>query len=114
MERDLKFIWKTLRQDWKLYLHLLLGTKRFGVNNKWWERFDDVTFGTSFWSIVWRVIRIQPLFNSHKMIKYRAVYLHFLDDESCRKLGWLIWKRKNDIRVTKMIEEYRESCSKNK
>jgi len=31
-----------LIRNWKLGLHLLLGTYRFGVNNDWWSPFDSM------------------------------------------------------------------------
>jgi hypothetical protein len=56
---------------WKLVLHLLLGTKRFGVNNCWSERFDSLfcvpLFGFGYptlfrpwtWPSVMKVLRLR-------------------------------------------------------
>ena len=35
-------------QNWKLILHLLFRTYRFGVNNEWWSKFPSI-FGLPVW-----------------------------------------------------------------
>ena len=61
-----------LMKNWKLGLHLILRTKRFGVDNKWWYHFDDTTFGVDTKQIIWDVIHIYPLFTNYKLMKIRA------------------------------------------
>ena len=51
---------KYYKKNWKMFLHLLLRTKRFGVNNKWWNDYDSI-FGLSTCKIIWRIITIKPL-----------------------------------------------------
>lgn len=70
---------KYFKQHWKLGIHLVLRTKRFGVNNDLWVKFDSI-FGCSFW-------RKLSLLNPKKfkenllMIHYRALICYFLTDE---------------------------------
>lgn len=37
-EKSLKYY----KKNWKIFLHLLLRTKRFGVNNEWWNHYDSI------------------------------------------------------------------------
>jgi len=83
-KKHLKFYHK----NWKIFLHLLFRTKRFGVNNKKWEEFDS-PFGLPTRQIIWRIIRIRPLIEEYKMIKFRAVACHFMTDEEKSLMGWL-------------------------
>lgn len=58
-------------KNWKLIIHLLLGTKRFGVNNRWSEGFDSIftrpMFGFGYgiiirpwvWKGFYKVIRLR-------------------------------------------------------
>lgn len=75
-------------KDWKLGIHLIFRTKRFGVNNKWWSNFDSI-FGASF------IQRLRIVYN-WKSMKFRAGKLHFLSDESYKLLfGYLVLISKN-------------------
>lgn len=72
-----------LLRNWKLIIHLLLGTKRFGVNNRWREGFDSIftrsMFGFGYgiiirpwdWNGFYKVIRLRisiaGLVHSQKM-----------------------------------------------
>lgn len=78
---------KYYKQNWKMFIHLLFRTKRFGVNNKWWNNFDSI-FGLSTIKIIWRIITIKPLITEWKMIKFRAVACHFLTDEEKKLIRW--------------------------
>jgi len=49
-----------LKKNWKLVFHLLFGTYRFGVNNKWWSEFDSL-FGKPW----------------HKKIRPKQIYLNY-------------------------------------
>ena len=75
------------KQNWKLFLHLLLRTKRFGVNNKWWNEFDSL-FGLPTWKIIWRIITVRPLLTEWTKIKFRVVACHFMTDEEKETMGW--------------------------
>jgi len=58
-------------KHWRLALHLLLGTKRFGVNNQWESAFESVfhipVFGFGYgvllrpwrWVAVFKVLRLR-------------------------------------------------------
>jgi hypothetical protein len=81
---------KYYKKNWKIFLHLLLRTKRFGVNNKWWNDFDSI-FGLSTIRILWRIILIKPLIVEWTKIKFRIVACHFITDEE-----------KNIVGITKM------------
>jgi hypothetical protein len=74
-------------KNWKLFIHLLLRTKRFGVNNKWWNEFDSL-FGLSTWKIMIRIITVRPLITELTKIKFRVVACHFMTDEEKEIIGW--------------------------
>ena len=67
-------------KNWKLIVHLLLNTKRFGVNNQWKSSFDSTLLGEK------RGIRY--VIRHYKSAKYRAVSLGFLSPKTCHDLGW--------------------------
>jgi len=69
------------KKNWKLGLHLLLHTKRFGVNNERWSRFDSWVFGKPTIKIIWDIVRILPIIDNYRGMKFRAGVLHFMTDE---------------------------------
>ena len=71
-----------LLEHWKIGLHLVLKTRRFGVNNRWWSRFDSA-MGISVGQMLWNIIRIHPLVDNYKLMKIRAIQLGFLSREEC-------------------------------
>lgn len=72
-------------KNWKLIIHLLLNTKRFGVNNQWKSNFDSYLLGDK------RGIRY--IIYNYKRAKFRAVHLGFLSPITCHNLGWNeMWK----------------------
>ena len=75
-------------ENWKLCIHLLLRTSRFGVNNEWWSFFPSAYFGDSLWKIMMNIITIRPILRNYRAGKYRAVTLGFLPPDMVRKLGW--------------------------
>jgi hypothetical protein len=75
------------KQNWKLFLHLLLRTKKFGVNNQWWNKYDSI-FGLPTIIIIWRIILIKPLIIEWRKIKFRIVACHFITDEEKEIIGW--------------------------
>lgn len=77
---------KYLKDNWKLIIHLLFRTKRFGVNNKIWSSFDDTLFGVSNKRIIWDIIRIYPIYKNFEMMRFRA-NIGFVSKETCKKLG---------------------------
>ena len=70
MKKRLKYYYK----HWKLGVHLLFRTYKFGVNNQWWSSFE------SFFGLPLQ--RRFHLIKQYKGMKFRAGKLHFLSDES--------------------------------
>ena len=66
---------------WKVCVHLLLGTRRLGVNNQRVVGFDSL-FGNQAYRKPWLILR------NYRMAKYRATSCGFLTREECRNLGW--------------------------
>ena len=84
----LKYRIEFFRKNWKLCIHLLLRTSRFGVNNEWWSSFPSYYFGDPWWKIIINILTIRPIILNYKMAKYRAIDLHFLSGDTVKKLGW--------------------------
>ena len=76
------------QKNWKLGIHLLFCTKRFGVNNELWFKFDSI-FGVSISQLLWDSIRIWPIVRNYKLMKFRATELNFLGS----KTGKMLWPR---------------------
>lgn len=74
---------KFFLKNWKLGIHLIFRTKRFGVNNKWWSSFDSI-FGWSNKKKLKAIFTIRPLIDNYKGMKFRARDCHFMTDESYR------------------------------
>ena len=69
--------WLFILRNWKLIIHVLFHTKRFGVNNQWMGNFDSLLAqhrGT--------------LWENYQAVKFRAIACGFLTREECRNLGW--------------------------
>jgi hypothetical protein len=84
----LKYRIEFLRKNWKLCIHLLFRTKRFGVNNEWWSLFPSFYFGDPWWKIVINIIMIKPIVRNYKTAKLRAIKLGFLHPDTVKKLRW--------------------------
>jgi len=69
-----------LKKNWKLGVHLILHTKRFGVNNAWWSRWDSI-WGIPTKQILLDIIVVYPLLDNYRFMKFRAGCLHFMTDE---------------------------------
>jgi len=69
------------KKNWKLGIHLILYTRRFGVNNEWWNYFSSTVWGNPIHKILWDIIRIYPLVRNYKSMRFRAGALHFMTDE---------------------------------
>lgn len=72
---------------WKIFAHLLFRTKRFGVNNERWSKFDSL-FGLPWYKIIFRIICVRPLIVEWEKIKFRANVCHFISDEEKTIIGW--------------------------
>ncbi len=77
-----------LLKNWKIGVHLLFRTKRFGVNNERWSTFDSM-FGVSMSQRLWDMARIWPIVRNYKMMKLRAIQLNFVDTNICT----ILWPR---------------------
>ena len=75
------------QKNWKMFLHLLLSTNNFGVNNEWWDNKGSF-FGLPLYKIIWRIITIRPLIVEYQKIKFRAIACHFMDDKEKEIVGW--------------------------
>ncbi len=76
--------WVFVFQNWKLIVHLLFKTRRFGVNNQFTVGFDSIL---GRWT--WRErLSLMCLVNNYKFVKMRANVLGFLSPETCHNLGW--------------------------
>lgn len=73
--------------NWKLVIHLVLRTKRFGVNNNWWNDYDSI-FGQRLYRILISLLLIYPIINNYKYLKFRLIVCHFISDEEKIKLGF--------------------------
>lgn len=71
MVKKVSFIIKYLFANWKLVFHLLLRTKRFGVNNEWWSEFDSI-FGWSNKEKIIAILTIKPIITNYKMMIIRS------------------------------------------
>jgi len=75
-------------QNWKVAVHLIFRTRRFGVNNHWWSHFDS-PLGVPVRWVVWDTIRICPIIGNYKLMKFRAIHLGFLHP----KEAYLLWPK---------------------
>ena len=77
---------KYFLKNWKVGVHLLFRTKRFGVNNQWWNSYDSI-FGWCNKKILYSILTVKPVIRNYKGMKLRAgTMAHFLTDsdyESC-------------------------------
>ena len=78
---------KWILANWKSGVHIVLHTKRFGVNNQRWCRWDSI-HGWSTRKIVWAIIRVKPIIQEYKRMKIRAIELGFLPPKTIKLLGW--------------------------
>ena len=63
-----------LRHHWKLGVHLIFKTKRFGVNNKWWVPFDSLWGTGGPLEIILKTLLIVPLIKNYLALKKRMGY----------------------------------------
>lgn len=62
-------------KHWKLGVHLVLRTKRFGVNNAWWSAFDS-RWGKSWWRILLSVLLVKPILDNYYALRVRMSHSH--------------------------------------
>ena len=72
-------------KNWKFLYHIIIGTKRFGVDNKWWCSFDSI-FGLDIYKQIINIITVKPLFLRYKMARFRSIDCGFLHPDNAIKL----------------------------
>jgi hypothetical protein len=76
-------------ENWKLLIHILFSTYRFGVNNKWWSDFDSI-FGKPFYKRT-----PTQILQNYRGAKFRAVGCYFVDEPTAKKLfPWYYYKKR--------------------
>lgn len=55
---------------WKLGVHHLFKTRRFGVDNKWWSPFDS-KWGLSLVPFILQFVLLYPFFYNYRAMKIR-------------------------------------------
>ncbi len=66
---------KFFREYWKLGIHLVLRTRRFGVNNHWWSSFDSL-WGLSGWKIALSILLVKPVLDRLYALRVRMSHSH--------------------------------------
>ncbi len=68
---------------WRLGIHLIVRTRHFGVNNRWWEgRFASV-LGKPLWQVVARIILIYPLIREARFVRVRMTAMGMVHPDDC-------------------------------
>ncbi len=88
-------------------VHLIFRTKRFGVNNKLWVKWDSM-FGWSHKKRIISILKIKPIIENYKMMKFRAGACHFLSDESYE----LVFGEKKNKKIDEWYKKYEKTESK--
>lgn len=83
----LKYKLEYFFKNWRLCIHLLLKTRRFGVNGEWWSSFPSFYFGNPLWKIIINILMIYPIIYNYRAMRYRA-RLGFVHPSTLKKLGW--------------------------
>ena len=79
---------KWICRHWKLIVHLLLKTNRFGVNNQWASNFDSIMGGWTNWQRIFAILMVKPVWKNYQYAKLRATACGFLTREECELMGW--------------------------
>jgi hypothetical protein len=82
----LKFKIRFFFANWRMGVHLLIRTKRFGVNNEWWSSFDSL-FGWPTWKIILSILTVRPIIDNYRSMKFRA-QIGFVHSDTIKNLGW--------------------------
>jgi len=64
---------KYVLENWKLGVHLLFHTYRFGVNNEWWSLWDSM-FGLPWY----KKINLWQIYDNCQAMKFRAIACKFI------------------------------------
>ena len=94
--RELPLQWKDpkarkwILDHWKIAIHLVLHTNRFGVNNDWWFNYYESLFGyRPWWRTLLNIISVKPMIKNYRAMKHRAIYLGFMHPDEVK----LLWGR---------------------
>ena len=87
MGRKVRFF----RKNWKLMIHLLWKTDKFGVNNKRTVPFNSFFGGWSNKDKVMNTLKVKPFLRNYRCVKLRATQCGFLTREECEMMGWKKW-----------------------
>lgn len=69
-------------EHWKIGVHIVLHTKYFGVNNRWWSNLGMPSIiGWPTWEIVLGVVTVKPMIVNMKAALIRAFALGFMAPE---------------------------------
>lgn len=80
-----------IKKNWKLIIHLLFSTHRFGVNNAWWSDFDSM-FGKP-----WHTLSFSQIIQNYKAMRFRSLACHFVGLEEQYILFPKSFKKKYQI-----------------
>ena len=65
---------------WRLLVHYLFRTKRFGYNNEWWAK-EDFFLGWGLKKQIFSTLKICPLFGNYWHAKWRACKVNAMTDK---------------------------------
>lgn len=71
---------------WRLAIHLILKTKHFGVNNRWWQK-QPSAIGWHWHQIVWGILTIRPIMRNIQSLKVRSC-IGWMPQAECKALGF--------------------------
>ncbi|MBN8215401.1 MAG: hypothetical protein J0L75_02115 [Spirochaetes bacterium] len=62
-------------KHWKLGAHLVLATRHFGVNNRWWTPWPS-PWGLPLWKQAGSILLIKPFLDRARMMRVRMSHSH--------------------------------------
>jgi hypothetical protein len=83
-------VWKVrfafAQQYWKLAIHLIFKTQRFGVNNAWWSAHPS-SIGWTVSQRILGIVTIMPIVRNYQSMVVRST-LGWLPVDDCDQLGF--------------------------
>jgi hypothetical protein len=77
---------------WKLLVHMLFKTARFGVNNHWWSSFPS-PIAWSWSQRVWGLLTVMPIVRNYQSMKVRA-NLGWVPEKMVKEMGLTLGNKK--------------------
>lgn len=71
---------------WRLAFHLILKTRHFGVNNRWWVQ-QPSAIGWRWYQQAWGILMIMPIVRNYQSLKVRSC-LGWIPQADCEALGY--------------------------